>query len=180
MITTAWYMPMLVISKIFWSRIRYKQKKDFSNLPEAHIIHDQINHIRGTQKQNNMYLEILIVLWIKWKGMVEIKHKDFIDVVPIMPCHNSSWIMSWRFYGEKKTQIPLSSPTTINPLAQDPGKQGLYWHKNCQQNQDLPHNGNLYWSLYYYFSWQTPFQILKLEKINGTLIILLYVSPSSP
>ena len=28
-----------------------------------------------------LYLETLILLWIKWTGMVEIKHKDFIDVV---------------------------------------------------------------------------------------------------
>ena len=35
------------------------------------------------------YLETLIDLWIKWTGMVEINHKDFIDVVLIMSCQNS-------------------------------------------------------------------------------------------
>ena len=34
-------------------------------------------------------LEALIILWIKWTGMVEIKNKDFIDVIPINPCQNS-------------------------------------------------------------------------------------------
>ena len=29
--------------------------------------------------------------------------------------------MGSRIYGEGRTQIPLSSPTTIDPLAQDPG-----------------------------------------------------------
>ena len=32
--------------------------------------------------KTKLYLETLILLWIKWAGMVEIKHKDFIDVVP--------------------------------------------------------------------------------------------------
>ena len=48
------------------------------------------------------------------KGMVKIKHKDFIGAVPIMPCLNSSWIMGLRIYGEGRTQIPLSS--SIGPL----------------------------------------------------------------
>ena len=49
------------------------------------------------------YLETLTVLCIKWKEMVKIKHKDFIDAVPIMPCQNSSWIMELRIYGEGRT-----------------------------------------------------------------------------
>ena len=59
--------------------------------------------------------------WIKWTDMVKTKRKDFIDVVPIMTCQNSSWIIGSRIYGEGTTQIPLISPTTIDPLAQDPG-----------------------------------------------------------
>ena len=73
------------------------------------------------------YLETLIALWLKWTGMVEIKHKDLLDMVPIMLCHNSLWIMGLRIYGEGKTQILLSSPTSIDPLVhkiQD--RQGLY------------------------------------------------------
>ena len=54
-------------------------------------------------------------------GMAEIKYKYFRDVIPIMPCQNSLWIMGLRIYGEGKTKIRLSSPTntTIDPLAQD-------------------------------------------------------------
>ena len=54
--------------------------------------------------------------------MAEIKCKYFRDVIPIMSCQNSLWIMSLRIYGEGKTKILLSSPTntTIDPLAQDP------------------------------------------------------------
>ena len=56
------------------------------------------------------------LLWIKQTGMVKIKDKDFIGVVSVMPCLNSSWIMGLRIYGEGRTQIPLSSPATIGPL----------------------------------------------------------------
>ena len=42
-------------------------------------------------------------------------------VISIIPCQNSSWIMDWKIYGEGRTQIPLSSPTTIDLLAQDLG-----------------------------------------------------------
>ena len=51
------------------------------------------------------YLETLIVLWIKWTGMVEMKHEEYIEDVPIMPCRNSLWIMGSRIYGEGTTQI---------------------------------------------------------------------------
>ena len=50
-------------------------------------------------------MEISIVLWTKWTGMKEIKHKNVIDVIPILPCLNSSWIMGWRICGERRTQI---------------------------------------------------------------------------
>ena len=58
--------------------------------------------------------------------MVKITHKDFIGVVPIVPCENSSWIMGLRIYGEGKTQIPLSVPATIDPLPRIQDTQGLY------------------------------------------------------
>ena len=32
--------------------------------------------------ENKLYLQTLILLLIEWTGMVEIKHKDFIDIVP--------------------------------------------------------------------------------------------------
>ena len=72
-------------------------------------------------KGNENKIITLIVLWIKWTGMVEIKHKEFLDVVPIMPYQNSSWIMGSGFYGKERTQIPLSSPAKIDPMAQDLG-----------------------------------------------------------
>ena len=38
--------------------------------------------INVREMKTKLYLETLILLWIKWTGMVEIKYKDFIDVVP--------------------------------------------------------------------------------------------------
>ena len=49
------------------------------------------------------------------------KIQKFIDVVPIMHRQNSSWIMDSRIYEEGRTKISLSSPTMIDPLAQDKG-----------------------------------------------------------
>ena len=36
------------------------------------------------EMKTKSYLETLILLWIKWTGMVKIKHKDFIGAAPIM------------------------------------------------------------------------------------------------
>ena len=58
-------------------------------------------------------------------GMAEIKYKYFRDVILIMPCQNSLWIMGLRIYGEWRTQIPLNSPATIDPLARIQDRQGL-------------------------------------------------------
>ena len=63
---------------------------------------------------------------VKWTGMVKIKHKDRIGTAPVMPCQNSSWITSLRIYGEGRTQIPLSSPTKIGPLARIQDREDLY------------------------------------------------------
>ena len=57
--------------------------------------------------------------------IVKIKGNDFIDAIPIIPCQNSSWTMGWRIYGEGRTQVPLSSPATISPLARIQERQGL-------------------------------------------------------
>ena len=38
--------------------------------------------INVREMKTKFYLEALILLWIKWTGMVEIKHKDFIDIAP--------------------------------------------------------------------------------------------------
>ena len=72
---------------------------------------------KNEENENKIILGDFVLLWIKWRGMVELKH--FINVVSIMPCQNSSWIMAWRIYGEERTQIPLSSLATIDLLAQD-------------------------------------------------------------
>ena len=42
------------------------------------------NKNKGNEKK--IYLETLIPLWIKWTGTAKIKHKDFVDAVPIIPC----------------------------------------------------------------------------------------------
>ena len=52
----------------------------------------------------------------KVQGVVETKH--FINVISIMLCQNSLWIMDWRISGEERTQISLSSPATTDLLAQ--------------------------------------------------------------
>ena len=58
------------------------------------------------------------------KGMVKTKHKEFINVVPIIPCQNSSWIKGSRISGGRRTQILLSLPPTIDHMAQDPQYTG--------------------------------------------------------
>ena len=45
------------------------------------------------------------------------KNKHLIGTAPVIPCQNSSWITSLRIYGEGRTQIPMSLPATIGPLA---------------------------------------------------------------
>ena len=52
---------------------------------------------------------------------MEIKDKDFIDVVTVMSCQNSSWIIDSRIYGEGTTQVSLYSPDATDPLTQNPG-----------------------------------------------------------
>ena len=52
-------------------------------------------------------METLIVVLIKWAGMVEIKHKDFTDAVPIMP---SLWIMAWASMEKGEPKFPWVHP----------------------------------------------------------------------
>ena len=61
--------------------------------------------IKMRETKTKKYLETLTELWIKWIGIVEMKYKDFIDAVPIIP---SLWIMDLRIYGEGIPQISLS------------------------------------------------------------------------
>ena len=77
-------------------------------------------------------MKTLIALWIKWTEIVKIKHEDFIDAVPLTPCQNPTWIMGFRIYGEGRTQILLSSPTTVGSLVRIQDRKGLYWYKNCK------------------------------------------------
>ena len=59
----------------------------------------------------------------------ENKTQSLIGAAPVVPCQNSLWITSLKIYGEGRTQIPLSSPATIGPLAKIQDRQGLYWYK---------------------------------------------------
>ena len=76
--------------------------------------------------ENKIILEDFNCTMDKINRMVKIKQKDFIGAAPVMPCQNSSWIMGLRFYGEGRTQIPLSSPAPIDPLARIQERQDLY------------------------------------------------------
>ena len=71
----------------------------------------------GNSCLEGVSLETLNVLWIKWRGMVELKH--FINTISIMLCQNPLWIIDWRIYEEERIKIRLSSPTTIDLLALD-------------------------------------------------------------
>ena len=68
-------------------------------------------------------METLIVLWIIWTGMVEIKHRLYRCCSYYALKKNNGL----RIYGEGRTQIPLSLPAMIGPLARIQDRQGLYW-----------------------------------------------------
>ena len=38
--------------------------------------------INVREMKTKLYLKTLILLWVKWAGMLEIKHKDFVAVAP--------------------------------------------------------------------------------------------------
>ena len=107
------------------------------------------------------------MLWIRWKRMVEIKH--FVDVVSIMPCQNSSWIMDWRIFGEGRSQIPVSS------LDRSSGTRSridrVYTDINIASNTKINHIWYLLLIIIMLFLLTDSPQKLKLEKIHGTLII---------
>ena len=60
----------------------------------------------------------------KMDRLDETKHKEFIDVVPVISCKNSLWIIGSIIYAEGRMQTPGSLTATINPLVQDPGQTG--------------------------------------------------------
>ena len=39
---------------------------------------------KNSGNENKKYLKTLIVLWMKWTGMMKIKQKDFIGAAPVM------------------------------------------------------------------------------------------------
>ena len=53
--------------------------------------------------------------------MKEIRHKNGIDVIQILPYLNLSWRMGWRIYGGERIQMSLNSLDAIDPQAQGPG-----------------------------------------------------------
>ena len=65
--------------------------------------------------KTKQYLKTLILLRIKWTGMLKIKQEDFIGAAPVMPCQNSLSIMSLMICVEGRTQITRSSPAAIGP-----------------------------------------------------------------
>ena len=66
-----------------------------------------------------MQLETLAALRLKWTGMVKIKHIRLALSKLIVE-------MGLRIYGEGRTQIHLSSPTTIGSLSGIQYRPGLY------------------------------------------------------
>ena len=94
--------------------------------PSGHNIREQLAREHFFERLQKIWeikmREIKKKIILGETGMAEIKYKYFRDVILIMPCQNSLWIMGLRIYGEGKTKILLSSPTntTIDPLAQDP------------------------------------------------------------
>ena len=64
---------------------------------------------------------------------------DFRYAVSIMPWQNSLWIMNSMIYGEGRTQIPLSSPVTIDLLAQDTRVDRIYTDIKAASNTKINH-----------------------------------------
>ena len=123
---------------------------------------------------------LIILLWIKWTEMGEIKHKDFIDAVPIVPCQKPSWIMGLSIYWERRTEIPLISLAAKGPLARIQNRQSLYRYKKLLTIPRLITSWYPLLIIIMSFLLIDSSQKPKLEKIHGILIILFYVGPSSP
>ena len=122
--------------------------------------------LRGVSlKDYKIIWKIKIILWMKCTGMVKIKHKDFIDAVPIIP---SLWIMPWGSMEVGGPRFPWvhSQGPMMAPLARIVDRQGT------QVNPLL--------IIIMLFLLTASPQNLKLEKVDCALIFLFYVSPSSP
>ena len=68
-------------------------------------------------------MKTLVVLWIKWTGMIKTNQKVFFGAAPVIPCQNSSSIMGLSIHRDGRIQISLSYPTTIGPLARIQDRQ---------------------------------------------------------
>ena len=72
--------------------------------------------------------------------MVEIQDKDFIDVVPIIPCQNASWIIGSRIYRERKNHISLSLSTALDLLFGTRSRiDRVYTHIKIASNTKINH-----------------------------------------
>ena len=84
-----------------------------------------------------------------------------------------------RIYGEGRTQIPLSSPTMTDPLSRIQIDR-IYNDIKIANNTKRNHIMISWMIIIMLFLLTDSLQQLKLEKVHGVLIILFYVSPTSP
>ena len=111
--------------------------------------------------------------------MMEIKRKDFADLLPVMPSQTSLWIMGSRIYGEGRTQIPefthydrfSGTRSRIDRVYTDIKIVG-----NTKINQIMVCFTGLYNAIYI----DRLRSKTKIRKIHETLIILFVASPSYP
>ena len=111
--------------------------------------------------------------------MEEIKHKDFIDTAPIIP---SVWIMAWWSMEKGEPRFPWvhSLCAMIGSLARIQDRQSLYWLKKLLTIPRVITKWYPLLIIIMLFLLTGSPQKLKLENVHGALIILFYVSPSSP
>ena len=110
--------------------------------------------------------------------MVEIQHKDFIDLVPIIPCQKLSWIMDSRIYRERRTNISLGSPTTIELLFGTRSRiERVYTDIKIASDTKINHIIVSFTDQIMLFLVTDCLQKLNLEKVKCTLIILFRCKP---
>ena len=110
--------------------------------------------------------------------MVEIQHKDFIDLVPIIPCQKLSWIMDSRIYRERRTNISLGSPTTIELLFGTRSRiERVYTDIKIASDTKINHIIVSFTDQIMLFLVTDCLQKLNLEKVKCTLIILFPCKP---
>ena len=107
--------------KVLWARalLGHNTKEE---LARGHFFEGLQNYLEKKNERNEN--KIILRDFICTMDKMDWDSGNTNHVIPIMSCKNSSWIMGSRIYGEERTEIPLSSPTTLDSLAQDPGKTG--------------------------------------------------------